>query len=155
MSGTGPNPALIAIPENLALDVRDLEATLAASLAYWDPRYHSVSGDLQRWQRFAATLADYRGYNIDEYLHDLGVRDSLHHSLEASRPPLRHWLVRAVDRIDDAYLRATDLDVDDLMWGGMVEEPCHWWHRRLPRNAVLRAEIDARAPQMRASRRDG
>lgn len=62
------------------------------------------------------------------------------------------WLVRVVDGIDEVFIQASGLDREDLMWGGGVDEPCNWWHRRIPRSDELRRQIEAIAPEMRKHR---
>ena len=141
----------IIIPGEYSELVSEVEDDLAARLPYWDTRYHSVKGALNRWAVVVEKLGRYDGY-IEEYIHDLGFRDVLVDILEVARWPLTAWLLRVVDELDDQFHVKTTLDRDDLMWGGNVDRPLHWWHRRLPPDDGLRNAIHMLAPEMRAHR---
>jgi hypothetical protein len=139
------------VPESLADAADALESVLAGSLSYWDERFHSIGRLIAEWSELASSSSQFGGM-IEEYIHQLGSRDILHDIMLAAEGPLRVWLVREIDKLDEVFRSATDLDREDLMWGGNVDRPCHWWHRRVPRDENLRAEIALLAPEMRRTR---
>lgn len=140
-----------AIPEGLAAAAESLEERLGEQLGYWDQRFHSIEGLLREWAQLAGSCSTFGDY-VEDYLHQLGTRDILLDVMLAAEGSLQLWLVRIVDRIDDVFIQASDLDREDLMWGSSVDKPCNWWHRRIPRNEELRRQIETVAPEMRTHR---
>lgn len=137
----------VAVLEGLAA-AEGLDGRLGEQLGYWDQRLHSIEGLLREWALLAGSCSTFGGY-VEDYFHRLGTRDSLLDVMRAAEGPLQLWLVRAVDRMDDVFIQASDLDRDDVMWGGSVDKPCNWWHRRIPRSEEPLRQIETIAPEMR------
>jgi hypothetical protein len=144
-------PGVIEVPHSLSEAVARLEEQLEVDLPAWDRRHHGVERLLAEWSVVAEGRRAWG--DVEEYLHELGARDLLFEAMSAATGALRVWLVRRVDEIDEIYHASTDLDTDDLMWVGAVDDPLRWWRRRLPRDEDLRREIVSLAPSMREQRR--
>ena len=85
---------------------------------------------LRSWARLSAATGDTSDPSV-QWSDLLGVRDVLLATMLEAEDPLRVWLVRVVDQIDEEFRHASELDLEGLESGDSFD-PRGWWHRRSP-----------------------
>jgi hypothetical protein len=123
--------------QRLELKQESTSAEFAANLA--EPRY-GLFVDLQIWELLVRRMeGEWRAVDyhlVDEYLHELTVRDEIDDYLEAMPPPLRGKVGRFVDRIDERFRAVTSEDGGAELaphWKPLADgEEIRWWWTRKP-----------------------
>jgi len=110
---------------------------------YWAGKV-SPSRYLSDWRAFAESLDDYPG-NIDDYTHDMLMRDSLVKIIERAKPADQTVIQDELDEIDAIFTSRT-IDDEGYAVGHYSRRPSDpgagWWWKRRPPSGRLGEYLD-------------
>jgi len=100
-----------------------------------------ISRLVQRWSTFVGAVEAGYTDGIDEYLHDLSVRNLLQEFVDHTTPGLAARMHAVLQPLDDRFTAATDVDEAGRL-ASLFRSSHAWWWKRIPVAGDIAEELE-------------